>query len=155
MYPLSPKELLELDKYLDKALKNQWISPSKSQVAAPCFFVKKPNDGLRLCIDFREINAISQKNHYPLPLISSLLDRLGRAKIFTRLDFPDAYHLIRIKAGDEWKTAFRCARGTFEYNVIPFGLCNAPAAFQNFMNDILQEFLDIFVVVYLDDILIF
>jgi hypothetical protein len=155
IYPLSPDETAALETYVTNALARGWISPSSSPVGAPCFYVKKPNGGLRLCIDYRGLNAITKKNSYPLPLIADLFDELSSAQIFTRLDLPDAYHLVRIRQGDEWKTAFRSRFGTFEYNVVSFGLSNAPSAFQYFMNDILREFLGKFVVVYLDDILIY
>jgi hypothetical protein len=155
IYPLSPTETDALQKYLANALTLGQIRPSNSPFGAPCFFVKKPNGGLRLCMDYRGLNNVTRKNSYPLPLISDLFDRLGKPRIYTCLDLPDAYHLVRIKAGDEWKTTFRCKFGSFEYNVIPFGLTNAPAAFQSFMNDIFADVRDKFVVVYLDDILIY
>ena len=101
------------------------------------------------------MNEITIKNRYPLPLINSLLDRLTGSKFFTKIDLRGAYNLVRIKKGDEWKTAFRCRYGHFEYLVMPFGLTNAPAIFQNIMNDIFKEYLDYFVVILLDDILVF
>src|SRR5207248_3409783 len=95
------------------------------------------------------------KNRYPLPLISQILDRLVRAKIYTKLDLKDAYHRVRIRRGDEWKTAFRTRYGHFEYQVLPFGLANAPATFQAYINKALAGYLDDFCVVYLDDILVY
>jgi hypothetical protein len=154
IYALSPDETCALQDYITNALARGWIRPSSSPLGAPCFYVKKPNGGLRLCVDYRGLNAITRKNGYPLPLISDLLERLQSARIFSSLDLPDAYHLVRIRAGDEWKTAFRCKFGSFEYNVVSFGLTNAPATFQHFMNDIFRDMSD-FVVVYLDNILIF
>jgi len=106
-------------------------------------------------VDYRGFNKITKKNRYPLPLISGLLDRLRTGKIFTKLDLHGAYNLLRIHPGDEWKTAFRTRYGHFEYTVMPFDLTNAPAVFQHLMNDIFREYMDEFVVVYLDDILIF
>lgn len=106
-------------------------------------------------MDYRELNRITLKNRYPLPLIPELLQRLRSATIFTKLDLRGAYNLIRIRKGDEWKTAFRMRFGHFEYLVMPFGLCNAPATFQHFVNNIFRDFLDLFMIVYLDDILIF
>jgi len=106
-------------------------------------------------VDYRGLNKITKKNRYPLPLISSLLDRLRTGKIFTKLDLRGAYNLLRIRSGDEWKTAFRTRHGHFEYTVMPFGLTNAPAVFQYLMNDIFRDYMDEFVMVYLDDILIF
>ena len=106
-------------------------------------------------MDYQGFNKVTKKNRYPLPLISGLLDQLGRTMIFTKIDLRGAYNLVRIKEGDAWKTVFRTRYGHFEYNVMPFGLTNAPAVFQHMMNDIFREHLDDFVVIYLDDILIF
>ena len=106
-------------------------------------------------MDYRGLNTLTIKNRYPLPLIGESLDRLGRAKRFTHLDLTNAYHRMRIREGDEWKTAFRTRYGHFEYQVMPFGLSNAPASFQGYIKKILAEKLDIFVIVYLDDILIY
>lgn len=121
----------------------------------PVLFVKKKNRDLRLCVDFRGLNKITRKDQYPLPLISELLDSPRRAKIYTKLDLGHAYHLVRIAEGDEWKTAFRTRYGSYEWRVMPFGLTNAPTAFQRFINDILKDLLDVCVIVYLDDVLIF
>ena len=107
IYPLSPAEEQTLSEYLTNALDRGWISKSSSPLGAPCFFVKKPNGGFRLCIDYRGLNSITKKNRYPLPLLQDMIDKLSKASIFTHLDLPDAYHLVRIKEGDEWKTAFR------------------------------------------------
>ncbi len=106
-------------------------------------------------MDYCGFNKITKKNRYPLPLILGLLDRLRTGKIFTKLDLHGAYNLLRIRPGDEWKITFRTRYGHFEYTVMPFGLTNAPAVFQHLMNDIFREYMDEFVVVYLDDILIF
>lgn len=155
LYSLSELELKALSEWLDENLLKGFIRPSKSPAAAPILFVKKKDGTLRLCVDYRALNAITIKNRYPLPLIPEALDRLREAKIFTKLDLRGAYNLVRVKEGDEWKTAFRTRYGHFECLVMPFGLTNAPAAFQHFMNDVLREFLDITVLVYLDDILVF
>jgi hypothetical protein len=155
IYNLSQIELAELRKYIDENLAKNFIRHSKSSAGAPILFVKKKDGSLRMCVDYRGLNKITKKNRYPLPLISGLLEQLGRAKIFTKIDLRGAYNLVRIKEGDEWKTAFRTRYGHFEYNVMPFGLTNAPAVFQHMMNDIFREHLDDFVVIYLDDILIF
>jgi hypothetical protein len=103
-------------------------------------------------VDYRGLNKITKKNRYPLPLISSLLDQLRTEKIFTKLDLRGAYNLLRIRPSDEWKTALRTRYGHFEYTVMPFGLTNAPVVFQHLMNDIFREYMNEFVVVYLDDI---
>jgi hypothetical protein len=155
IYNLSQTELAELRKYIDENLAKNFIRHSKSPAGAPILFVKKKDGSLRMCVDYRGLNKVTKKNRYPLPLISGLLEQLGRAKIFTKIDLRGAYNLVRIKEGDEWKTTFRTRYGHFEYNVMPFGLTNAPAVFQHMMNDIFREHLDDFVVIYLDDILIF
>ncbi|SPO38662.1 uncharacterized protein PSFLO_04141 [Pseudozyma flocculosa] len=155
LYPLSAKELDELRKYLDKNLSQGFIRPSKSPAAAPILFVPKKDGSLRLCVDYRGLNSVTVKDRYPIPLISEQLDRLARAVVFTKLDLRGAYNLLRIAPGDEWKTAFRTRYGSFEYLVMPFGLCNAPSTFQALMNEVLGDLLDVFVLVYLDDILIF
>jgi hypothetical protein len=118
-------------------------------------FVKKKDGSLRLCVDYHGLNKITKKNRYPLPLISGLLDWLHTGKIFTKIDLRGAYNLFRIRPGDEWKTAFRTRYGHFKYTVMPFSLTNALVVFQPLMNDIFREYMDEFVVVYLDDILIF
>ena len=155
IYSLGPVELETLKTYIETHLKTGFIRPSKSPAGAPILFDKKPDGSLRLCVDYWGLNNLTIKNRYPLPLIGESLDRLGRAKRFTQLDLTSAYHRMRIKEGDEWKTAFRTRYGHFEYQVMPFGLFNAPASFQGYINKILAEKLDIFVIVYLDDILIY
>ena len=102
-------------------------------------FVKKPGGSLRFCVDYRGLNAVTVKNRYPLPLISETLNRLSRAKIFTKLDIISAFNRLRIREGDESLTAFRTRLGLFEYLVMPFSLYNGPASFQNYINDTLQE----------------
>ena len=155
IYSLGPVELETLKIYIETYLKTGLIRPSKSPAGAPIFFDKKPDGSLRLCVDYWGLNNLTIKNQYPLPLIGESLDRLGRAKRFTQLDLTSAYHRMRIKEGDEWKTAFRTRYGHFEYQVMPFGLSNAPASFQGYINKILAEKLDIFVILYLDDIFIY
>ena len=155
IYSLSQKELEVLREYLDRMIAQGKIQPSKSPAGAPILFVPKPNGKLRLCMDYRALNDVTIKNRCPLPLMNELRDRVAGAKIFTKLDLRDGYYLIRIMEGDEWKTAFRTRYGHFEYTVMPFGLANAPATFQNMMNEVLREFLDQGVVVYIDDVLIY
>jgi len=118
-------------------------------------FVKKQDSKLRLCPDYRALNEVTKKDQHPLPLISEALDRLGGAKYFTKLDIKDAYYNIRIRKGDEWKTSFSTKLGTYEYLVMPCGLCNAPAAFQRWINEVLREHIDRCCIVYLDEVQIY
>lgn len=155
LYNLSRPEHDTMEKYISDSLAAGIIRPSSSPVGAGFFFVTKKDQTLRPCIDYRGLNNITIKNKYPLPLLSSAFEPLHGAKIFTKLDLRNAYHLVRIRDGDEWKTAFNTPLGHFEYLVMPFGLTNAPAVFQALVNDVLRDFLNRFVFVYLDDILIF
>ena len=156
IYALSEKELQVLREYLDTMLKSGKIRPSKSPAGAPILFVPKDHvRGLRLCVDYRGLNKVTILNRYPLPLMNELRDRVRGAKIYTKLDLKAGYNLIRIKKGDEWKTAFRSRYGHYEYSVMPFGLANAPATFQNMMNKIFKDMIDHGVVIYLDDIHIY
>ena len=155
IYNLSAPELSALKQFLDDGLRKGFLRHSKSSAGAPIFFVKKKSGELRPVVDYRLLNAITLKNRYPLPLITELLDQLRSAVIFTKLDLRGAYNLVRIRSGDEWKTAFRTRYGLFESLVMNFGLSNAPACFQHFINDIFRDILDVYVVVYLDDILIY
>jgi len=117
--------------------------------------MKKKDGSLHLCVDFRGLNKITKKDQYPLPLISNLLDSPHKARIYTKIDLQHAYYLVHIAEGDEWKTTFCTCYGAFEWSVMPFGLTNAPAAFQRFMNNVFSDLLDVCIVVYLDDILIY
>lgn len=155
LYPLSITESEVLKDYITDSLAKGWIQYSKSEGGAPVLFTPKKNGKLRLCVDYRGLNAITVKNRHALPLISESLARLAGARIYTKLDLRDAYHRIRIRKGDEWKTAFRTRYGHFEYRVMPFGLANAPATFQSYVNKALVGLIDVCLVVYLDDILIF
>ena len=155
IYSLSETETIALRDYIQENLAKGHIRSSSSPGGAPVLFVKKADGTLRLCVDYRGLNKITRKDRYPLPLISGSLDRLRDAKIYTKLDLRVGYSNVRIAAGDEWKTAFRTRYGTFEYLIVPFGLTNAPSAFQRFMNDIFSDLLDVNVTVYLDDILIY
>ena len=155
IYHLTETELSTLQDYIRDNLARGFIQPSKSPAASPCFFIAKKDRSLRLCVDYRQLNKITVKHRYPLPLIPELIRKLRSARFFTALDLRNGYHLVRIRPGDEWKTAFVTPAGQFEYRVMPFGLANAPAVFQQLMNHVLREFLDQFAVVYLDDILIY
>jgi hypothetical protein len=137
MYPLNETELQALRDYLKQMLELGKICASKSPAAAPIIFVPKAHGGgLRLCVDYRSLNKVTIANRYPLPIMSELQDRVRGARIFTKIDLKNGYNLIRIKPGDEWKTAFKTQYGLYEYTVMPFGLSNAPATFQNIMNHI-------------------
>ena len=155
IYALSEKELGVLRGYIDENLKKGFIRESKSPAGYPILFAPKKDGKLRLCVDYRKLNDITIKNRYPLPNIGELQDRLANAKIFTKLDLRGAYNLIRMKAGEEWKTAFRTRYGHYEYLVMPFGLTNAPATCQALINNVMRAHLDQSVIAYLDDILIF
>jgi hypothetical protein len=147
MFNLGPKESAELQDYIEKNLASGFIRPSKSPGGAPILFVKKKDGSLRMCVDYRSLNLLTIKNRAPLPLINESMDRLKGASIFTKLDLRNAYGQVRIKEGDEFKTAFRTRYGHFEYTVVPFGLSNAPAAFQSMMTSIFRDILDMFVIV--------
>ena len=134
IYSLGPMELETLKAYIETNLANRFIRPSKSPASAPILFDWKLNGSLRLCVNYRGLDNLMIKNRYPLPLIRELLDRLGRARRFTQLDFISAYHWMKIREGDKWKTAFRTRYGHFKYQVMSFGLTNALASFQEYIN---------------------
>ena len=121
----------------------------------PILFICKKDGSLRLAVDYQGLNRITKKDRYPLPLIPDLLDRLRSANMYTKINLHGAYNLVRIAEGDEWKTAFHTRYSSYEFQVMHYGLTNAPALFQRFMNDVFKDMLDICVVVYLDDILIY
>ncbi len=155
VYPLSRNVSQAMEEYVDEALNSGFIRPSTSPAAAGFFFVEKKDGSLRPCIDYRRLNNITIKFRYPLPLVPSALEQLREAKIYTKLDLRSAYNLVRIKEGDEWKTAFLTTRGHYEYQVMPYELANSPVIFQSFINEIFRDLLNKFVDAYIDDILIF
>jgi hypothetical protein len=155
LYPLSHDELELLKEYLDEMMKAGKIRPSKSSAGAPIFFAKQPSGKLRIVVDYRGLNAITIKDKYPLPLMTTLMEQVGTSRYFSKLDLKNGFNLIRIAEGDEWKTAFKTRYGLYEYTVMPFGLTNAPSVFQRYVNGILSEKIDRGVVVYIDDILIY
>ncbi|QRW17243.1 Retrotransposable element Tf2 protein [Rhizoctonia solani] len=155
IYGMTDAESKALKQHIDEELATGKIRPSTSSTGAPVMFVKKADGSLRLVVDYRKLNEVTHKNVYPLPRQDDLMAKLRHAKIFTKLDLRWGYNNVRIKEGDEWKTAFRTKYGLFKYLVMPFGLTNAPAAFQHFMNDLFRDLIDVTVVIYLDDILIF
>jgi len=144
-----------IKKWIDEQLAAGLIRRSNSPCASPVIVVKKPSGGLRVCVDYRPVNEMTIKNKYPIPLIRETLARMAGKRIFTKLDIIAAFNRIRIAEGHEWMTAFNTRYGQFECLVMPFGLCNAPATFQSYINDTLREFLDDFVSAYIDDALVF
>lgn len=154
IFQLSPAELLATKEYVTDLINRGKIRPSRSPFGAPLFFVKQ-KDKLRGVIDYRGLNRITKKNNAPIPRIDEIFDRLGGCKVFSSMDLKTGYHQIRINLNDIEKTAFKTRYGHFEFLVMPMGLCNAPATFQSLMNHIFRDCLDEFVVVYIDDLLIF
>ncbi|XP_042951365.1 uncharacterized protein LOC122286598 [Carya illinoinensis] len=154
-YRMSPPELKELRRQLKELLDVGFIRPSKAPYGAPVLFQRKHDGSLRLCIDYRALNKVTIKNKYPIPLIADLFDQLGHAKYFSKLDLRSGYYQVRIAEGDESKTTCVTHYGAYEFLVMPFGLTNAPATFCTLMNKIFHPYLDRFVVVYLDDIVIY
>ncbi|KAJ9532015.1 hypothetical protein QJQ45_003724 [Haematococcus lacustris] len=155
MYQMSPAELQAVERQIKELLAHDLIEPSSSPFGAPVLFVTKADGSLRMCIDYRALNKVTVKNKYPLPRIDQLLDRLHGATVFSSLDLQSGYHQIRIQPEDVHKSAFRTPYGHYQFKVLSFGLTNAPATFQAVMNDIFRDYLNDFVVVYLDDILVF
>jgi len=155
LYRMSPPELRELKKQLDELLEAGFIQPSCSPWGAPVLFVSKKDGALRMCIDYRALNRLTVKNSYPLPRIDDIFDQLKDAKYFSKIDLRSGYHQVRLEKDSIPLTAFRTRYGHFEFLVLPFGLSNAPATFMTLMNDLFRDYLDHFVIVYLDDILIY
>ncbi|KAK3559058.1 hypothetical protein QTP86_001105 [Hemibagrus guttatus] len=155
IYPLSIPEEKAMEEYIKEALAQGYSRLSTSPAASSFFFVAKKDRGLWPCIEYRALNRITMKFRYPLPLISAALEHLRGTTIFTKLDLRSAYNLIRIREGDEWKTTFVTPTGHYEYLVMPYGLANAPSVFQDFIHEVLREFLHRFILVYIDGILIY
>ena len=154
-YRRVPAELAELKKQIEELLEKQFIRPNVSPWGAPLLLVKKKDGSSRLCVDYRQLNKLTIKNKYPLPRIDDLMDQLHGAAMFSKIDLRSEYHQIRVKSDDVQKTAFRSRYGHYEYVVMPFGVTNAPSLFMGYMNRIFSPFLDKFVVVFIDDILIY
>nr|KYP46054.1 Retrovirus-related Pol polyprotein from transposon 297 family [Cajanus cajan] len=154
-YRMAPTEMIKLKGQLEDLLEKQLVRPSVSPWGAPVLLVKKKDGGSRLCVDYRQLNKLTIKNKYPLPRIDDLMDQLRGASVFSKINLRLGYHQIRVKEGDIPKTAFRTRYGHYEYVVMSFGVTNAPAVFMDYMNRIFWPFLDKFVVVFIDDILIY
>jgi hypothetical protein len=154
-YRMPPNELTELKVQLQDLLDKGFIRPSASPWGCPTLFVKKKDNSLRLCVDYRPLNAVTIKNKYPLPRIDILFDQLAGAKVFSKIDLRSGYHQIKIRPSDIPKTAFSTRYGLYEYLVMSFGLTNAPAYFMYLMNSVFMQEFDKFVVVFIDDILIY
>src|SRR5688572_14148163 len=154
-YRMPPKELAELKTQLQELLDKGFVRPSTSPWGCPALFVKKKDGTLRLCVDYRPLNAVTIKNKYPLPRIDLLFDQLSGAKVFSKIDLRSGYHQIKIKPEDIPKTVFSTRYGLYEYLVMSFGLTNAPAHFMYLMNSVFMPELDKFVIVFIDDILVF
>ena len=155
MNQLSSAELKAAKEYIADLLKKGKIRPSKSPYGAPLFFVKEGNKPLRGVVDYRALNRVTKRNSSPLPRCDEMFDRLGNARIFSKLDLKTGFHQIRVKEEDVEKTAFNTKYGQFEYLVMPMGLCNAPATFQSLMNSIFADYIDDFMVIYMDDLLVY
>ncbi|GBG66601.1 hypothetical protein CBR_g64874 [Chara braunii] len=154
-YKLSIPEATELKRQLEELLRLGFIKPSNSPWGAPVLFARKADGTLRLCIDYRGLNCYSVKNSYPMPRSDELFDHLAGNRFFTKIDLCSGYNQIHVAAEDQPKTAFRARFGHYEFMVMPFGLDNAPATFQRAMNDIFRDILEQYVLVYLDDILVY
>ena len=154
-YRMASVELRELKEQLQELLVKGFIRPSTFPWGAPVLFVKKKDGTLRLCIDYRELNKVTVKNKYPLPRIDDFFDQLQGAQFFFKIDLRSGYHQLRIREADVSKTAFRTRYGHYEFLVMSFGLTNIPATFMDLMNRVFRPYMDQFVVVFIDDILVY
>lgn len=155
LYKQTAEELEAARDYIVDNLNKGFIGPSAVPFASPILMARKPGGGLRFCVDYRKLNAITRKDRYPIPLVDELMERISGARIFTKLDIRQGFHRIRLTPEAEDLTTFRTRYGTYKYHVVPFGLSNGPAAFQRFINDTLMDYLDEFVTAFVDDLLIY
>ncbi|GJW83533.1 putative reverse transcriptase domain-containing protein [Tanacetum coccineum] len=154
-YRLDPLEMQELSNQLQELSDRGFIRPSTSPWGAPVLFVKKKDGSFRMCIDYRELNKLTVKNRYPLPRIDDLFDQLQGSSVYSKIDLRSGYHQLRVRDEDIPKTTFRTRYGHYEFQVMPFGLTNAPVVFMDLMNRVCKPYLDKFIIVFIDDILIY
>ncbi|GKB27334.1 putative reverse transcriptase domain-containing protein [Tanacetum coccineum] len=154
-YRLAPSEMKELSEQLKELSDKGFIRPSFSPWGAPVLFVKKKDGSFRMCIDYRELNKLTVENCYPLPIINDLFYQLQGSSVYSKIDLRSGYHQLRVREEDIPKTAFRTRYGHYEFQVMPFGLTNAPAVFMDLMNRVYKPYLDKFMIVFIDDILIY
>ena len=155
LYPMSQDKLQLLRKYIEEMVATGKIRPGKDHACSLVFFVKQKTGKMRLVVDYRGSNAITIKDKSPIPLMTTLLEQVQESTWFTKLDLKNGFNLIRVKAGDEWKIAFKTRYGLYEYTVMPFGLTNAPSVFQRYVNEVIKEYIDRGVVAYINNILIY
>ncbi|GKC93306.1 putative reverse transcriptase domain-containing protein [Tanacetum coccineum] len=154
-YRLEPSEMKELSVQLQELFEKGFIRPSSSPWGASVLFVKKKDGSFKMCIEYRVLNKLTVNNRYPLPRIDDLFDQLQGSSVYSKIDLRSRYHQLRIKEEDILITAFRTRYGHFEFQVMPFGLTNAPAVFMDLMNRVCKSYLDKFVIVFIDDILVY
>ncbi|GKD92486.1 putative reverse transcriptase domain-containing protein [Tanacetum coccineum] len=154
-YRLASPKMKELSEQLKELSDKGLLRPSSLPWGAPVLFVKKKDGSFRMCIDYRELNKLTVKNRYPLPRIDDLFDQLQGSSVYSKIDLRSGYHQLRVREEDILKTAFRTRYGHYEFQVMPFGLTNAPAIFMDLMNRVCKPYLDKFVIVFIDDILIY
>nr|GFB40747.1 putative reverse transcriptase domain-containing protein [Tanacetum cinerariifolium] len=155
LYRLAPSGMKDLSERLKELSDKGFTRPSSSPWGAPVLIVKKKDGSFRMCIDYRELNKLTVKNRYPLPRIDDLFDQLQGSSVYSKIDLRSGYHQLRVREEDVPKTAFRTRYGHYEFQVMPFGLTNAPAVFMDLMNWVCKPYLDKFMIIFIDDILIY
>ena len=155
LYPLSQDEVALLRDYIEEMIMSGKIRPGKGSAGSPIFFVKETTGKIHLVVNYRGLNAITIKDKYPIPLMTILMEQVQECTRFTKLDLKNSVNLIRVKEGDEWRTAFKTRYGLYEYTIMPFGLTNASSVFQRYVNHVLKDLTDRGVVAFINDILIY